>query len=401
MQAARAAGLVAAIGGDVLATSEAEAWLDQPLAKRWRRVAEAWWSVQPAELRAASRRTLELQPSDSPWRSRVLESLHWLYPALELSERARMLKSFEGPAGLLGLASAGELTALGRLSLLDPNALDAVVAAAFPPHVRSVYVQPDLSIIAPGPLEPHLERELREFCVMERADLASSLRMSVASVNLALARGISVEAMRGLLERLTGGNLPQPVRYLLEDAASRFGRVRVSETGVMGDATRIRSTDRSLLEAIAADQTLAALGLRVDGDELRARAPAASVLWLLTGERYPAVLEDSSGAVVAAERGTRSETHQSGVDPVAAAWARVRSNAAAEAHPDAFLARQLQQAIRLRSTLAISVALPSGDVKRYRLAPTALVNGRVRGRDVAAEIERTLPLAAIVAVEAG
>ena len=401
LQLARAAGLVAVLDSDVVASSEAEVWLDRSLAERWLQVVESWWPKQSRELRAAARHTLSLPASDEPWRNRLTESLHWLFPALEASERVRSVKSFEAAAQLLGLVVSGELTELGRLSLGEPTALRQRAAELFPPHISAIYVQPDLSIIAPGPLEPELERGLRDFCVMERADLAASLRLSVASVNRALARGRSVSDMRALLERLADGELPQPVRYLLEDAAARFGRVRVREAGVdaLPALSLVHASEPQLLATIAADQSLSVLGFVRTGEALSSRASARTVLWALTAERYPAVLEDAAGSVVSAAAAPRYEAGVASADPVAAAWSRVRERANAQSSPDAFIERQIEQAIRAKTTLRVTVSLPSGESKTYLLAPGGLANGRVRGRDTASEIERTLPLSSITAVE--
>ena len=61
----------------------------------------------------------------------------------------------------------------------------------------------------------------------------------------------------------------------------------------------------------------------------------------------------------------------------------------------AFLARQIEAAIREKRTLTVSVRMPGGTVSDYLLEPTSVANGRMRARDRRADIERTLPLSSI------
>jgi hypothetical protein len=54
--------------------------------------------------------------------------------------------------------------------------------------------------------------------------------------------------------------------------------------------------------------------------------------------------------------------------------------------------------VRSRTTVTVTVALPDGQEHDYTLEPTGLGGGRLRGRDRASDIERTLPVASIRAV---
>ncbi|MCY7326791.1 MAG: hypothetical protein LH605_11775, partial [Microbacteriaceae bacterium] len=65
---------------------------------------------------------------------------------------------------------------------------------------------------------------------------------------------------------------------------------------------------------------------------------------------------------------------------------------------DAWLARQLDTAIRLKAALTVSVTMPNGTVVDYQLEPTSIAGGRLRARDRRSAIERTLPLSSITRV---
>ena len=79
---------------------------------------------------------------------------------------------------------------------------------------------------------------------------------------------------------------------------------------------------------------------------------------------------------------------------------RVRAVAAGEPEEtsQAWLARQLELAIRNKLTVTVAVLLPDGTETDYLLEPAALAGGRLRARDRRADIERTLPLSSITAV---
>ena len=65
---------------------------------------------------------------------------------------------------------------------------------------------------------------------------------------------------------------------------------------------------------------------------------------------------------------------------------------------DAWLARDLEIAVRARETLTLVVALPGGEHREFTMELTGIGGGRVRGRDKQADLERTLPLSSITAV---
>jgi hypothetical protein len=65
-----------------------------------------------------------------------------------------------------------------------------------------------------------------------------------------------------------------------------------------------------------------------------------------------------------------------------------------------WLERELEQAVRARAEILVVVRMPDGSERSFVLEAAGLGGGRLRGRDRAADIERTLPVSSIVSVGA-
>jgi len=167
-------------------------------------------------------------------------------------------------------------------------------------------------------------------------------------------------------------------------------------------AAYVRSDDTAILRQVAVDQNLSPLNLRPDGDHrLLSRFDSALVYWTLADARYPVVAEDASGRIVELRRERRVGAGGALADDTAAILvARVRAVAMTtpEETGQAWMARQLESAVKNKAAVFVDVRLPDGTDVEYHLEPAALMNGRLRARDRRADIERTLPLSSITAV---
>ena len=54
--------------------------------------------------------------------------------------------------------------------------------------------------------------------------------------------------------------------------------------------------------------------------------------------------------------------------------------------------------MRAKAVLLVEVAMPDGSLRELALEAAGLGGGRLRGRDRAADVERTLPVRSIVSV---
>ncbi|MGW9167422.1 helicase-associated domain-containing protein [Agromyces sp. NPDC055657] len=392
------AGLVVRDGAYWLESDRGAAWSMESARGRWIVLAGCWRDRIPETLRE-----LVARRSDTLTSGALRDDVRWLYPAggAWLDDGLQRLL---GEAEALGLAVSGEPVEAGRLVLAGEleRAAD-LVAAHFPAQVDHVYLQHDLSIVAPGPLEPELDARLRGIADVEARDLASTYRVSAASVNRALAAGERADSILEFLSSISLTGIPQPLAYLVSEAAERFGAVRVTaaaESEAPAQAS-IRSDDAELVGTLAVDQALASLALRRAGPHrLLTRFTPDVVFWALSDAKYPVAAENADGEIVRLQRHRLAPAPVVAprADPVAALLDRLEATQGGDGTEQAWLARQLEAAARSKESLTVTVRMPGGDTADYLLAPASVANGRLRARDHKADIERTLPLSAIAAV---
>lgn len=391
------AGLAVLAGTEWVPTANLGAWLAGSRVDRWAELANGWLGRLPDDLRELLRTR-----AHAVWGDGLLDYLDWLYPAGGAWIRERAVAAAR-EAELLGITGAGAPSTAGARLLLDGTAAAAeAMAESFPPEVDKVYLQHDLTVIAPGPLRVDLETRLRGMAEAEARGVASSFRITSVSLTRALVAGETADGLRAFLGTLSLTGIPQPLEYLISDTAARFGTLRV---GRLEEATGsyVRSDDGELLRQLAVDQALTPLGLVVAGvHRLTTRFDVGLLYTALLDARYPVVAEDAEGEIIAmrAERRASSGGAPVGDDTAALLISRVRESAADA--PDeadrAWLARQLELAIKGKVTVAVTVRLPDDSLAEYVLEPAALAGGRLRARDRRADIERTLPLTSIVSV---
>lgn len=399
-QLASLAGLVFCEHNDWLPSVEANAWLDADMAERWARLASALWQSQPHELRAAGQLFIAEPPRELPSLGRLAEILSWQFPVFPDAER--ILARYAASGERVGLVVGEELTAAGRVLAgnAQPEQFVVAVNGQLPENVTAIYVQPDFSIVVPGPATPQLDRMLRRFAAVEQADLASTFRISASSLNRALSTGLSISEIRDFLTEVSLTGLPQPVEFLLNDAEQRFGQVRVRSFDQPPLATAVRTLDPHLLEQLAVDHSLSTLGFMRQNGELVSRVGVTHTLLVLEAAKYPAALETEAGKIVALQPGVaRARDAASAIDPVQAMWSRVRAARDTATDTTAWLGRQVQAAVKAKTTLTVEISLPGGGTAEYLLEPIGLAGNRLRARDRKADIERTLPLSSIVTLK--
>lgn len=383
---AAAAGLAAASGREWLVTAAGAQWLEAPTLERWRTVVDGFVRTVPDGLRTSDGRIVDpgawlgTYPLDPDWPERVARS-----------ERTAVRWGLLGPDG----SEPSWAAALRRDGTVDTAAL----AAHLPAEIDRVYLQADLTAIAPGPLAPALELRLRTIAERESRAQASTYRFTAESVAAGLTEGESAASMRAFLSELSLTGIPQPLDYLIESTAARHGMVRVGADAATG-RTRVVGADPGLLDAIAVDQALRPLGLVRDGDDLVSRLDREAVYWSLADARYPVVAVDDGGAPEPLHRRTArfsADEQRSPQEQYAGLVATLRASLGSDGDA-AWLERELDQAVRARTAIVVVVRLPGGDERTFTLEASGLGGGRLRGRDRAADIERTLPVSSIVSV---
>lgn len=390
-------GLAVLAGAEWVPTSSLGRWLAGSRIERWAHLATGWLSRMPDDLRDLLR-----SRAHAVWGDGLLDYLGWLYPAGGQWIRDRAAAAAR-EAELLGITGQGAPSTAGALLLLEGTAAAAAaMAESFPPEVDRVYLQHDLTVIAPGPLRVDLETRLRGMAEVEARGVASSFRITAVSLTRAFVAGETADGIRAFLHELSLTGIPQPLDYLLTDTAARFGTLRVGRLEEASGAY-VRSDDTDLLRQLAVDQALSPLSLEQTGPHrLTTRFDVGLLYTSLLDARYPVVAEDAAGEIVAMRADRRASPSGAAVgdDTAAILVHRVRENAASapEEADRAWLARQLELAIKGRMTVAVTVRLPDDSLTEYTLEPAALAGGRLRARDRRADIERTLPLSSIVSV---
>jgi hypothetical protein len=270
-----------------------------------------------------------------------------------------------------------------------------------PEPVDHVLAQPDLSLIAPGPLVSDLADTLAVVADVESSGGATVFRVSESSVRRALDAGWSASDLHDFFTRASRTPVPQALDYLVDDVARQHGRLRVGSI-----ESYVRSDDHGLLSQVLNDR-------RAASAELRRLAPgvlvsglgADEVLTVLREAGYAPAGENPGGAVLtrpparprAAGRRTGTETNPA---PRALAETELSATVRQMRAGDAALAARRGEAVRqvpgvtTASTLellsrAVREGLPiwlgyvdaQGSGSQRVVRPVSLVGGFLQGYD--------------------
>lgn len=389
----------------LLTTAVASRWFTLPHTRRWLVLATALLTGMSAPLRdtlGSCGGDLELAAG---------AALAHRYPLLPEAER-EAADEFSETAADLGLTQAGVLTRAAEAVLAgdDASALRAA-EQTMPEAATGLYLQPDLSIVVPAPLAPADEEQLFALADIEQLGIASTLRITAASLTRAFTSGRTADEARRFLARVSLTGIPQPLDFLLDDVAGRLGSFVVHEHHGDEGRTRVGVVRPQLLEAMLVDRSLQHLQLRPDsaGTAAFSRVRPEHVLATLTDARYPAVAGAASGQSEpqnpdASIAPGPPAARDSLAAPTALSLPRAlrdmvdRVWEAARMDPEASDAtRRLELAIRDRVEVLVT-ASARGQQRTFTLLPVALRGGRLRATDQAAGVERTLPVSAITEV---
>ena len=181
----------------------------------------------------------------------------WLRPRRPRSRPEQVAWAVEEAAalGLLGLGGAASYVA----PLLDGDEAEAAAALEplMPEPVTQVLVQADLTAVAPGPLETVVARQLHLVAEVESRGGATVYRFTPASVRRALDVGWSALEIHDFLDSVAATEVPQPLRYLVDDTARTFGTIRVGHAEAF-----LRADDETALTELLHHPRAGKLGLR-------------------------------------------------------------------------------------------------------------------------------------------
>ncbi|HEY7594944.1 MAG TPA: helicase-associated domain-containing protein [Actinophytocola sp.] len=313
-----------ALNPEWLPTTNVDPWLVATPQNRWATLAAAWLDLPRlpglAGVRDAKDRVLAplsddlRRPPAATERRRVLTALAdlpagtgvaspdeladvlaWRAPRRGGRLRDEIVRWTMAEATVLGVVALGAITGAGRALLTDgPAAAAKRMAESMPEPLDHVLVQADLTVVAPGPLEPQLAIDIGQVADVESAGSATVYRVTEASVRRALDIGRTAEDVHELFRTRSRTPVPQSLTYLIDDVARRHGRLRGGAA-----ASFLRCDDPVLLAEVLAHPAAASLELRrIAPTVVVSPVPLADVLEGLRSAGFAPAAEGADGQVL-------------------------------------------------------------------------------------------------------
>lgn len=397
-------GLILAAQGSWQPTSQGEALLGERDATGFAKLAAVAWLGLPNWLRTAYRdylakirgaeghgQLLDLQgfvDSRFPLLARLnqVEAVSLLHEQFALANLEPILSRFDLEMAQVGANSADAL----EQSLVA--AIEEAVEASWPAQAR-VILQSDGTVLQLGWLPEAQAKRLSEWAEVKKVGVTVEYRLGWRGIHGALERGEAPAEIAAFLSAISGAALPQPIDYLIKEAARKFDSILLFE-GLGEERSRLEFRDANLLELVLHDVRFRGLGLsRRGGKTLVSAASAGRVHELLLDGGIPVIWHHKEVSV-----GRHLSGSSSWGQALAALRAieQLKSESAGTEVGD--LVERLNFAIRHRSEIGLSADI-GGNHTEFRLLPLALKNGRLRAKDQVADVERTLPLSAIRLVQ--
>ncbi|WP_087116191.1 helicase-associated domain-containing protein [Corynebacterium urinipleomorphum] len=255
---------------DVLAaTRDALTWLDATLPDQWAILLVGWaaspWRTDTDEKLLSP----EMHSPDARGaRLTVLRhhgdplSLFFHAPLAASQLPPTFIDTVAGEAQFVGALDATPAASTPLTALLDGEDIAAATRALVPPAVDTLIAQADLTVLAPGPLEPEMGAFMESIAELESPGVASVWRLTDASVRRGLDNGLTADEIHAWLDAHVLGEVPQGITFLVDDIARTHGSIRAGAA-----VSYIRSADPALITT--ATEKLGAL--------LRPLAPTVAV----------------------------------------------------------------------------------------------------------------------------
>ncbi|RBY78089.1 hypothetical protein DQ239_09415 [Blastococcus sp. TF02-09] len=449
LELAFAAGLLD-VGGphrdEWLPTRSYDGWREQDLADRWAVLAAGWLAgirlpalvgqrdvagkaanalspdlvrhTAPAIRRSALTALASYPAGSGLAPDDLVALLRWRTP--RRADRLAPVPGMLAEAARLGVLVGGVLSSGGRGLLTGgEDGAAAGMSGLLPEPVDHVLAQPDLSLIAPGPLVAELADTLAVVADVESSGGATVFRVTESSVRRALDAGWSASDLHDFFARASRTPVPQALDYLVDDVARQHGRLRVGAI-----ESYVRSDDHGLLAQVLSDRRTAAAELRrLAPGVLVSGLGADEVLTVLRDAGYAPAGENPGGAVLTRPPGRpraagRRPTGTEGPaaprplteDEVAATVREIRAGDAAVAARRGEAVRQvpgvttastlelLSRAVREGTPVWLGYVDAQGSGSQRVVQPVSLVGGFLQGFDERRGESRTFAVHRITSV---
>ncbi|MBA2509559.1 MAG: helicase-associated domain-containing protein [Nocardioidaceae bacterium] len=309
----------------------------------------------------------ELPPDTAADPADLVQAMLWTRPlahlVTEAGEPAAVVEAEQ-----MGVLAHGSLTELGRALVAgDVDAVGRLAADALPAATDRATFGSDLTVLVAGQPSARVSATLDAAADRESRGPATVWRFSPASVRRALDEGARPDALLADLQAVATAELPQPLRYLVNDVARRHGSVRVREA-----QTVLLADDEALGAQLAADRSLHSLDLRlVAPTVLLGGRDAIAAAATLRKAGYLPVREDEAGVRVL--EGAQQPVPASAPHRVVGSRTRPVQRAAEPVDPAAAAARILAGDTADDVITSQSEALIAGHARRLGLPDVRLL----------------------------
>lgn len=340
----------------------------------------------------------------------VLQRAEWAQP--RMSRRfSSLVRGILEEATLLGLMGSGAFTQPGSaIANGQPEEALAILGEHLPAAVNHILLQADLTAVAPGYLAPELSETLLLMADAEGQGPASIYRFSAGSIRRALDAGQDAESLLTFLREHSATEVPQPLAYLVQDTASRHGRLRIGSS-----ASFIQSDDESAIAELLLEARTSVLSLvRIAPTVLTSSASPRETARVLRELGLSPAVQEAEPAVVRFKRTTAVPGSGRPVytaprtappdDDVEAQLSVLRQHRGVPADGTGEASTQLgletlRKAIRLKQAVTMNVVDSLGNANTETVVPVSVSGGRVRVFDPGKDTERVLSIHRIIDVE--
>ncbi|GAA1171843.1 hypothetical protein CGLAUT_03400 [Corynebacterium glaucum] len=278
---------------DVLAaTRDALSWLDATLSDQWAVLLAGWvatpWRIDTGhKLLSAESHVPELRHA----RATILrhggdmQQLLFHAPLAASGMRDALINAVVAEGQAVG-ALAQHVSSSPAVAVLDGRDIAAATKDLVPDEVGYVIAQADMTVLAPGPLNPRAARFVERIAQLESPGLASVWRVTEASIRNAFDSGLTSSQIHDWLAEHVLGDVPQSISFLIDDVARTHGSIRAGSA-----LSYVRSDDESLIATAAQQCGLRVLAPTVAISEL----PLAQLITELRDAGLQPIAEDAHG----------------------------------------------------------------------------------------------------------
>lgn len=380
---AMSSGLIARGDGAWQTGPEADAFLEGDLAGQWQFLLEGWTSHHDGLFWRATGQAVVTDSRQLAGISREEFPLADLGGLTAWVDRGRALGVFSGhsPTDIWP-------------ALRSPTDLSRLLRGLCPPLVAGVYPDSMDSFIAPGFLSRLQRASLSRVARCVSPGMTSVWRVDAERIIVALSTQ-TPETVLADLDQVVLGGVPSSLRELVVDTYAKASRLQVTPSD---RGTTITLTDPTWGQLLLVDAKCRPLRLVQVAEQILHSPVAVEPARVILAEAgYPTFLPLSGRTPVGAATKVRPISGNPSALPDSW-WVTITLQAREMNGSTLWTEEILREAIRDRVTLSICVEDGSGS-RWFTLEPKAIATGRLRALDRVAEVERTLPLATIRAIE--